>query len=209
MLFPVSPPALVRQFYRHFTWKMEGAEKIIYLTFDDGPVPVYTEFVLDALDEHQAKATFFCIGKNVEAHPDIYQRILRSGHSIGNHTWQHLNGWMHSTHAYTEDVRKAEELIPSGLFRPPYGRIRMEQAREIMQKHKIIMWDVLSYDFHPKVSPERCYKNVTEHSRPGSIVVFHDSEKAFRNVEKVLPKYLKFLNDEGYKFAALQVTGDR
>lgn len=182
---------------------MDRVGKYVYLTFDDGPVPRYTEFVLDTLREFKAKATFFCIGNNVKENPGIFNRIQQEGHSVGNHTLQHLNGWLTPSHEYTEDVRKAEELIPTGLFRPPYGRIRMDQARVVMKKHKIIMWDVLSYDFHAKVSPEKCFKNVINHTRPGSIVVFHDSEKAFPKLEPVLPKYLRFLIENGYKFATL------
>jgi peptidoglycan/xylan/chitin deacetylase (PgdA/CDA1 family) len=203
MLFPVRPPLLIRKFYNRFTWKMEGVGNFVYLTFDDGPAPKYTEFVLDTLYQFKAKATFFCIGQNAEKNPGIYQRIISEGHSTGNHTWQHLNGWLTPKHEYISDVRRTEELIAPGLFRPPYGRIRMEQAEDIMQRHRIIMWDVLSYDYHPKVSPEKCYTNVIHHTRPGSIVVFHDSEKAFPKLEPVLPMYLKFLIDQGYKFATL------
>ena len=203
MLFPVSPPKLIRKFYHRFTWDKKGDGNFIYLTFDDGPVPEYTEYVLDTLQQFDAKATFFCIGQNTEKNPGIYQRMLREGHSTGNHTWQHLNGWMTPTGEYISDVRKTESLIPPRLFRPPYGRIRMKQAEEIMQHHQIIMWDVLSYDFHPKVTPDQCYRNVAEHSRPGSIVVFHDSEKAFRNLKPVLPKYLAFLKARGYRFGVL------
>lgn len=182
---------------------MSSASKTVYLTFDDGPVPVYTEFVLEQLQRHGAKATFFCIGENVGKHPDIFKKVLEAGHTVGNHSQHHLNGWKTPDQNYVLDVKKARSLINSDLFRPPYGRIKKSQSRQLTGEFRIVMWDVLSYDFDANTSPEQCLRNVTQHTRPGSIVVFHDSEKAFPNLKYALPKYLDYLSAEGYTFAAI------
>ncbi len=165
----------------------------MYLTFDDGPVPEVTDFVLDTLSRFEMKATFFCIGNNVKQNPALFNRIRESGHRIGNHTFVHKNGWMTNVEDYINDVAEAAQFIQSDLFRPPYGRIKKSQAEYLLKHYKIIMWDVLSYDYDPSVSPQKCLYNVTAHTRPGSIIVFHDSSKAFRNVKEVLPEYLEFL----------------
>lgn len=155
-------------------------EKIIYLTFDDGPHPVATPFVLDTLKKYNAKATFFCIGKNVAQHPDIYKRILLEGHTTGNHTHNHLNGSKNSNEEYIANIKEAKKYIDSNLFRPPYGRITGFQVKLLNRAFNIIMWDVLSADFDIHLSPEKCSRNVIKSAREGSIVVFHDSEKAFK-----------------------------
>ncbi len=182
---------------------MKGSAQNIYLTFDDGPVPGPTEFVLDTLRDFNARATFFCIGSNVVNNPGLYQRILSEGHATGNHTFTHPNGWKSDINYYVENIEQAAIHIHSDLFRPPYGRIKKKQADLVLQKYQVVMWDVLSFDYLTSVSPQQCYSNVIKYTRNGSIVVFHDSVKAFRNVEKVLPRYLKFLIDQGYKFATL------
>lgn len=194
---------MLRKWYGSFTWIKESLGKSVYLTFDDGPVPGPTEFVLDQLEKFQAKATFFCIGNNVIRHPGIFDRILKSGHTVGNHTFNHLNGWQYNTQDYTKDVAAAAGVIKSSLFRPPYGRIKKQQADELKSQFEIVMWDVLSYDFDALVSPQKCYQNVIGNVQPGSIVVFHDSLKAFTNLKYALPEALRYLNDQGYSFKAL------
>ena len=193
MFTPVRPPYLLRRYYKDFTWNLPGEGRKVYLTFDDGPVPEVTDFVLDTLSRFNMKATFFCIGNNVKLHPDIFNRIRESGHRIGNHTFLHKNGWLTNKADYINDVAEAAQFISSDLFRPPYGRIKKSQAEYLLKQYKIIMWDVLSCDYDQSVSPQKCLHNVTSHTRPGSIIVFHDSSKAFRNVKEVLPQYLEFL----------------
>lgn len=200
MFSPVRPPAVVRRFYNRFVWEMEPNEKNIYLTFDDGPIPGVTDFVLEQLEKFNAKATFFCIGDNVKKHPDIFLKVKVAGHRIGNHTQHHLNGWESNTENYIADVDKATEFISTDIFRPPYGRIRKQQADILLQKYKIIMWDVLSYDYDKNVTPEKCYGNVVSNVRPGSIIVFHDSVKAFKNLEYALPKCLEYFQKNGFVF---------
>lgn len=205
MLFPVRPPWLLTRFLNRYTWRIPESSdrKTVYLTFDDGPVPQHTGFVLDVLKAYNAFATFFCIGENAARHPELTARIVESGHSLGNHTYYHLNGWKTPLREYLADIEKASIVIPSKLFRPPYGRINMKQGRRLLENYRLIMWDVLSYDFETSISPDRCYKNVTRYTRPGSIVVFHDSAKAAPNLEKTLPAYLDFLKNEGYECRAL------
>lgn len=187
---------------------MPAADNVVYLTFDDGPHPQVTPWVLDTLKSYNAQATFFCLGKNVVAHPNIYQRIINEGHAVGNHTYNHVNGWKVSTPVYTNDVTQAMQCIQSSLFRPPYGRIKKAQARavkSVLGVHtKIIMWDVLSADFDPGLSPEQCLRRVLDHCSAGSIIVFHDSEKAFPNLKVILPEVLAGLHQQGYRFAAIR-----
>lgn len=189
---------------------MNPAEKSIYLTFDDGPHPQITPFVLDELKRFEALATFFCIGKNVAQHPDIYQHILAAGHAVGNHTHNHLNGWKTPTATYMRNITEATHFIDSNLFRPPYGRIKKTQAKKVknaLQKAdgKIILWDVLSADFDTGISARQCLQNVIQHCTSGSIVVFHDSEKAFPNLKYALPKTLEILSERGYRFQKIVV----
>ena len=188
-------------------WRMPpNDEKILYLTFDDGPHPVVTPFVLDELRKYGARGTFFCIGKNVKAHPETYRRVLLDGHRVGNHTYDHLNGWSTEDSIYIENIRAAAELIDSDLFRPPYGRIGGFQTRLLRDSprhYKIIMWDVLSADFDRGLSGERCARNVIRYGRPGSIVVFHDSEKAFDRLRHALPAVLEHFSGLGYRFESI------
>ena len=182
--------------------------KIIYLTFDDGPNPGVTEFVLDELKKYNAKACFFCIGKNVAEHPEIYKRVLDEGHQVGNHTFDHLNGWETKTDVYLKGVSDAAKLIDSSLFRPPYGRIKSFQAKHISKAlhkddSKIIMWTVLSGDFDDELSKEECLHNVILNANTGSIVVFHDSEKAYSKLVYALPLVLKHFSNEGFRFESL------
>jgi len=176
----------------------------MYLTFDDGPVPGVTEKVLDTLAKYNAKATFFCVGDNIAKNPEIYERIIREGHSVGSHTFNHLNGWQNENIPYYHNVRKAASLVKTDLFRPPYGRLKPRQAQFLMRHYKIIMWDVLSGDFDKRISKEQCAQNVIRNARPGSIIVFHDSLKAADNVLHALPEVLKYFTQKGIEFSNLQ-----
>lgn len=204
-------PWWIRTFFSAYVWKMPVRDKSIYLTFDDGPHPEITPWVLAVLKKYKAAATFFCIGKNVVQYPLVYAQIVQQGHSVGNHTYSHLNGWKTPVDMYLADAKKAATLIDSSLFRPPYGRIRKKQADrlgQMIEKNnvKIIMWHVLSADFDPAVSPEDCAAIVLKRVEPGSVVVFHDSEKAFRNLKYALPVVLERLKAEGYNFKKLETA---
>ncbi len=185
-------------------WSMPETDSV-YLTFDDGPTPGVTEFILDRLAEYDAKATFFCLGKNAEQHPHLFRMIVEGGHRIGNHTYSHQKGWNMSLERYIEDVDFANGLLRSDLFRPPYGRITPMQARRIGERSHLGMWDVLSRDYSQFVSPRSCLHNVTRHVRGGSIVAFHDSVKAFRNMRYALPRTLEYLREKGLKCAAIEL----
>jgi peptidoglycan/xylan/chitin deacetylase (PgdA/CDA1 family) len=189
---------------------MAPNEKTVYLSFDDGPHPEITMFVLEELEKYKAEASFFCVGNNVELYPNIFKTIMEKGHAIGNHTYSHPNGWETPTEQYLQDVTAASSLIESNLFRPPYGRIKTQQAqglKKAMNKEnvKLIMWDVLSLDFDNSFSPQQCLKNVMENTSNGSIVVFHDSEKAFTNLKYSFPEAMKQLAGEGYSFKKLEL----
>lgn len=200
-MYLVKTPWWLRMIYSGYTWRMPATEKTIYLSFDDGPHEIATLFVLDTLQQYDAKASFFCIGKNVRLHPDIYQRIIAEGHAVGNHTENHLNGWHTPNNEYLNNIQQAEEVIQSNLFRPPYGRIKRSQAKQLDKK--IIMWDVLSGDFDPLLTPEGCLAYCIKHTEAGSIVVFHDSAKAFPKMKYALPKMLDYFKNQGFQFKAL------
>ena len=192
--------------YPTLTWHKNRKEKYVYLTFDDGPIPVVTPFVLNTLKNLNVKATFFCIGENVSKYPEIYNDVLSGGHTIGNHTFNHLKGWKTSDKEYLLNIEKCAKLVKSNLFRPPYGRISKAQIRKFkiqFPEMKIIMWDVLSGDFDPNISVEKCTENVLKNVKNGSIIVFHDSEKAFPLLEHTLPIVLKKLQSLGYSFKML------
>ena len=209
MFYFVKTPWWLKKIYGSYVWSLPDNEKSLYLTFDDGPHPEATPFVLRQLKQYNALATFFCIGKNVVANPVLYKQIINEGHAVGNHTYNHLNGWKAGNDAYMNDIALASKEIDSNLFRPPYGRITSFQAKNLDaamrgKKAKVIMWDVLSADFDPECSPEQCLANVILRSVPGSIIVFHDSEKAFAKLEYTLPRVLKFFSEKGYLFKLVQ-----
>jgi peptidoglycan-N-acetylglucosamine deacetylase len=212
MFYFVKTPWWLRKMYDSYTWRVnrKGEEgKTLYLTFDDGPHPVATPFVLQQLKKYNAIGTFFCIGKNVVAHPEIYRQIISEGHAIGNHTYNHLNGWKTNDEMYMKDVSAAAQHIDSHLFRPPYGRITSFQAKNLKaamkgKTPKVIMWDVLSADFDVDVTPRESAANVLLNARSGSIVVFHDSEKAFPRLEYALPRVLEHFSRDGYRFSDLE-----
>ena len=202
--YTIKTPSIIQRVFSGYRWRFSSVTKEIYLTFDDGPTPEITTFVLNELKKHQAKATFFCIGKNVKNHPSIHERIKKEGHSVGNHTYNHLNGFRTNNINYIENILQAEKLIESNLFRPPYGRLKSSQARSIIGKgYKIIMWDILSGDFDTTITPEKCLKNVLEKTTNGSIVVMHDSEKAKDKIFYTLPKILSYYQEKGYLFKAI------
>jgi peptidoglycan/xylan/chitin deacetylase (PgdA/CDA1 family) len=200
---------IIKKLFSNYVWAIPNTENKIYLTFDDGPIPQVTEWVLEELKKYNVKATFFCIGDNIEKHPEIFKKVLGEGHAIGNHTFNHLNGWKTTTETYLENFDRCKESIQqfaisnltSKIFRPPYGKIKRSQAKAIRKSgYKIIMWDVLSVDFDPTLSREKCLQNVLSNVESGSIIVFHDSIKALKNLEYVLPKTLEFLKEKGFVF---------
>ena len=207
MFYLVKSPWILKKYFSECTWNIKTNEKILYLTFDDGPHPEATSFVLEQLKNYNAKATFFCIGKNVKEHFEIYKQIISDGHRPANHTFSHLNGWKTNDEIYVRDIEKAAEIIDSDLFRPPYGRITKFQIKVLQQQKinlKTIMWDVLSGDFDTSIQPENCYLNVINNAKPGSIIVFHDSAKALQNIRYALPKVLEYYSEKGFKFHSLQ-----
>ncbi|WP_340200447.1 polysaccharide deacetylase family protein [Ascidiimonas sp. W6] len=201
---PAKTPKLLKYFFRNRIWNYTKGKQQVFLTFDDGPTPGVTDWVLDVLNQYNAKATFFCIGKNVQAHKELYNRILSEGHTLGNHTNNHLNGWKTKTTDYIKNVDKAAEEIDSNLFRPPYGKMGFKQAALLAKKgYKIIMWDVLAMDWDKNLTPDTCYQNVINNTEDGSIIVFHDSLKASKNLKAILPEILKNLKLKGFSFETI------
>ncbi|MEX6626863.1 polysaccharide deacetylase family protein [Tenacibaculum salmonis] len=210
--YPIKMPTILRKIFSKYCWHFIVDKKEIYLTFDDGPIPEVTEFVLDELKKYNAKATFFCIGDNIKKNPDIFCRIIKEGHSIGNHTNNHLNGWKTDTKSYVDNVLVCENIISeisektdviknSKLFRPPYGKIKASQGKQLLKRgYKIIMWSVLSGDFDKSITKEKCLSNVVKNTKRGDIIVFHDSIKARHNLQYALPKFLEIFTKKGYQF---------
>jgi len=203
----VRPPMILKALLPQAVWRMPDKQRVLYLTFDDGPEPNVTPWVLEQLAAHDAKATFFLIGRNALNHPALVTAIREQGHSIGNHTWEHLNGWRTPRTAYLESVARAQPLTGTRLFRPPYGRITPAQTKTLSATHDIVMWDALSYDFDPALAAEHCARLVIRHARPGSIVVFHDSMKALPRLQVALPVVLDHFRKAGYAFRALPEAG--
>lgn len=206
-LFVHKTNAVMRAIYPDFLWRIPNTEKKIYLTFDDGPIPEITEFVLETLNEYNAKATFFCIGDNVVKHPQVFNKIIDNQHSVGNHTFNHLKGWNTENDVYFENIKKCENVLfqdnPKKIFRPPYGRIKKSQAKILISEYEIVMWDVLTADYSKDISKENCLKNALKYTESGSIVVFHDSIKAFNNMSYTLPRLLNEFSEQGYSFESL------
>jgi peptidoglycan/xylan/chitin deacetylase (PgdA/CDA1 family) len=203
MGFWVKTNRFIKWIFPNYVWDISNDGQKVFLTFDDGPTPEITEWVLEQLKKYNAKATFFCIGNNIEKYPEIFQKTIAEGHAIGNHTFNHLNGWKTSTEVYIENVKLYEtqnpKLVTRNLFRPPYGKIKHSQSK-ILRKlgYKIIMWDVLSRDYDQSISATQCLENVLSNIETGSIIVFHDSVKAEHNLKYVLPKTLEFLKEKGF-----------
>ena len=208
-LYLTKTPLIIQKNFKNCKWRFFTLEKEIYLTFDDGPTPEITNWTLDILKKYNAKATFFCIGKNIVNHPEIYQQIIEANHAIGNHTHNHFNGWKYSAKAYIDNVVLCDNIISkegenSKLFRPPYGKIKKNQAKKLRDLgKKIIMWDVLSADFDTSISNQKCLENVLKNAINGSIVVFHDSVKAAEKLKYVLPKVLEYYSEKGFVFKAI------
>ena len=200
----LKPPKFIRWLMPDLIWEMKD-RSAVYLTFDDGPTPGITEWILSTLDKYDAKATFFVLGQNAEMYPDLYRRIVEAGHRIGNHTYSHQKGWGMSLERYIEDVDFANDLLHTELFRPPYARITPAQARALAKRYKLVMWDVLSRDYNRALSPRTCLRNVTRYLEGGSIVVFHDSEKSFRNMSYALPRTLQVVRDMGLTCKAIDL----
>lgn len=215
MFYWIKTNRFIKKLFGNYIWDIPNIGNKIYLTFDDGPSPEITEWVLQELKKHQAKATFFCIGNNIEKYPDIFEKVINQGHSVGNHTFDHLNGWKTSTEEYLENIiqwsvvsgqaeNNKQQTTNNKLFRPPYGKIKTSQAKKLRQLgYKIIMWDVLSADFDATISKEKCLENATKSVKSGSIIVFHDSLKAFPHLEYTLPKALKYFTEKGFIFEAI------
>ncbi len=203
-MYLVKPNYVIRSIYSSLLWKVNTREKIIYLTFDDGPIPEVTPWVLEQLKAFDAKASFFCIGENVKKHPEIFAQIQQEKHQIGHHTFNHLNGWKTKNEIYFENVTSGNQVAPSKLFRPPYGKLKRSQIKQLRQHYRIIMWDVLSYDYDIKISKETCWNNVKSNTQAGSIVLFHDSLKAKENLQYTLPKTLEHFSEKGYSFESLE-----
>lgn len=198
----------IKKIFSNYVWDIPNTENKIYLTFDDGPTPEITQWVLQELEKYNAKATFFCIGNNIKKHPEIFEKVIANGHSIGNHTFNHLNGWKTPTEDYLENAKLCKSAPESfrdcNLFRPPYGKIKTAQSKRLRQLgYKIIMWDVLSADYDATISKEKCFENATKNVQSGSIIVFHDSVKAFPHLEYTLPKALKYYKEKGFIFEKL------
>ena len=209
MAYLHKTPFYIQWLYPGVTWKKKKGEKLLYLTFDDGPVPEATPEILQILNDKSIKATFFCVGDNVVKHPEIFTSIIRDGHAVGNHTYNHLNGWKTSSDHYLDNVMKCKNVmdrqnVKSGLFRPPYGKIQRRQIASLKKENfNIIMWDVLSGDFDKELDHRDCLKKTIKATTDGSIIIFHDSIKAIEKVRKVLPLYIEYFQNKGYSFASL------
>jgi len=202
-MYLVKTPNFIRGLFPNFTWQVPTQEKTIYLTFDDGPIPEITPWVLEQLDRFRAKATFFCVGDNIRKHRTVFEEVKAAGHALGSHTYNHLSGWASDNIAYFHNVRHCANQTRSTLFRPPYGRLKPSQAQFLQRHYQIVMWDILSGDFDACITPEQCLSNVVDHAVPGSIVVFHDSLKAQENLTYALPRVLEYFTAEGYRFEKL------
>lgn len=201
-------PRLVQQLYPSLTWSIKTKKNKIFLTFDDGPIPRLTEFVLDTLDQFNVKGTFFCVGENINRNGEIAHRAISEGHQLGNHTFSHLNGWKHKTSEYIQDFNKCQHTLePFGqenkLFRPPYGRLRRLQMSKIKKDNQIVMWDVLTGDYSNEITPANCLTNSIKATKPGSIVLFHDNIKAERNITYALPRFIEHFKKRDYDFGLI------
>ena len=214
-IIPAKIPSITKRIFPNYVWDFSSRDKTIYLTFDDGPTPEITTWTLEQLNKYNAKATFFCIGSNVEKHPEIFKTILKNGHSIGNHTHNHLKGWQTSKKDYLQNVKQAEDIIDFNqlnktqenkqkLFRPPYGKIKPSQGKKLIELgYKIIMWSVITFDWEESITKEECLKNAIENTSEGNIIVFHDSVKASKNMMYALPKVLDYFSKKGFTFKAI------
>ena len=197
-------PKFIRKLFPYLIWEIED-DNGVYITFDDGPTPEVTEWILATLKQYDAKATFFVLGKNVELYPDLYAKILAEGHAVGNHTYSHQRGVRMSLERYLEDIDFAADFVQSNLFRPPYARTTLAQLRALAQRYKIVMWSIISRDYSRNITKEQCLQEVLPHIRPGSIILFHDSERTFANMSYALPKTLERIKELGLKCKAIEL----
>ena len=195
-----QPPKLLRWMYPRALWRMDKNVKAVYLTFDDGPIPEITPWVLDLLDKYNIKATFFLVGDNVRKHPEEFQMILDRGHRVGNHTFNHIGGFKHLSYNYLENTNKADELIKSNLFRPPHGWMRWGQYMVLRNRYTIVMWDVVTRDYSKRLNGRQVLRIVKKYVRNGSIITFHDSIKSEKNMKYALPRAIEWLQEQGYEF---------
>ncbi len=202
-MYVVRPYILKDLNTRNCIWRIPGAENTIYLTFDDGPIPELTPFVLETLQKYNAKATFFCVGDNARKYPDLLNEIIEQGHTVGNHTYNHYDGWKKNSEEYVQNIKRGFEYIPGKIFRPPYGHITPWQINKLKNQVFIVLWTVLSYDFDQNITPARCLKNVIKYTKRGSIVVFHENKKAIPRIKYALPRYIEHYSALGYRFEAL------
>ncbi|WP_048331228.1 polysaccharide deacetylase family protein [Bizionia psychrotolerans] len=218
---PVKIPKIIKKLLPDYVWEFSTSEKVLYLTFDDGPTPEITQWTLDTLKQFEAKATFFCIGNNIQKHPEIFQNILNEGHRVGNHSQTHLKGWRTSVDNYISDIEKAQLHIDSELqkstlenqalnkallFRPPYGQIKPNQGKALKELgYTVVAWSILSFDWETETSPETCFANVKSKATPGNIIVFHDSVKASKNLMYTLPKVLTYFSEKDFRFEILPI----
>ncbi|MGM9760727.1 MAG: polysaccharide deacetylase family protein [Parabacteroides sp.] len=202
-MFIEQPPWFYRALFPGVTWRKRGDGKCVYLTFDDGPIPEVTPWVLTLLDRYRIPATFFMVGDNVRKHPEVFREVVAQGHRIGNHTFNHIQGIRYSTADYLANVEKAAQWIPSDLFRPPHGHLLPGQTRALCERYQVIMWDVVTRDYNARLSAERVFWNVRHYVRNGSIVVFHDSLKAEKNLRGALPRSIEWLLEQGFQFKTL------
>ena len=200
----INPPKFLRKMLPDLIWEIAD-ERGIYLTFDDGPTPGVTEWILATLKRYDAKATFFVLGKNAEKYPDLYRKILADGHRVGNHTYSHQKGYLMSLERYLEDIDLASYSVQSNLFRPPYARVTSSQMRAVAQRYKVVMWSIISRDYNRKITGEMCLRGVLPHLKAGAILLFHDSEKAFPNMSYTLPKTLERITELGLKCKAIEL----
>ncbi len=202
-MYLVKTPKILKPIAHKLTWNKSRKERILYLTFDDGPIPEVTPWVIQTLAQHNAQGTFFLVGENAARSKELVKNLLEAGHSIGNHTHNHMNGWKTQQYTYLKNTLEATQHISSNLFRPPYGRISRRQALSLTTRFEVVMWDVLSGDFDEQIDGETCYHNVIKHAKAGSIIVFHDSIKAFPRLKEALPRILNYFAEKEYRFSAL------
>ena len=203
-MYIIKTPKLIRKLFPNYLWNKSRKKPFVYFTFDDGPIPEVTPWVLDTLRRYDMHGTFFCVGDNVRKHSQIYNRLIEEGHSVGNHSYSHKSGWSTDAEKYLDDVELCGSFVQSNLYRPPYGRLRRQQAEAIRDQYKIVMWDILSGDFDQNISAEQCYQNVIQNLKPGSIIVFHDNVKSFKTLKEVLPRVIEYCISQGLTSKALK-----
>ncbi len=207
MIYPPKMPWLIQQFFPKFLWRMPATiPPTLYLTFDDGPIPDITPWILEQLEQYQAKATFFCVGDNIRKYPAIFEQVKAAGHTIGNHTYHHLDGWKTSTADYLQNVADCQQLTQSNLFRPPYGKITPRQAAALFEQYKIVLWEITTWDFEASLSANDCTQKIIKNATNGSIILLHDNVKSWNRLKETLPAILEHYTKAGFSFGALDAA---